>query len=73
MSKIKIDVIKKKLSWENNKTIIICNYRNCSEIGKYKDPKSRLNLKSYYLFCLKHVKEYKNCISGRKRSLFPSC
>ena len=58
MSKIKIDVIKKKLSWENNKKIIICNHRNCSEIGKYKAPKSRLNLKNYYLFCLEHVKEY---------------
>ena len=58
MSKIKIDVIKKKLSWENNKKILICNHRNCSEIGKYKAPKSRLNLKSYYLFCLEHVKEY---------------
>jgi len=58
MSKIKIDVIKKKLSWENNKTIIICDHTNCSEIGKYKAPKSRLNLKSYYLFCLNHVKEY---------------
>ena len=58
MSKIKFSIAKKILSWENKSTIRICDYNNCNEIGKYKAPKSRLKLKSYFYFCLNHVKEY---------------
>ena len=58
MSKIKPDIANKKLSWENNPTIKMCDYENCEEIGKYKAPKSRLNLNSYYFFCLNHIKKY---------------
>ena len=41
MSKIKPDIFKKKLSWENKNTARICDQQNCNEIGKYKAPKSR--------------------------------
>ena len=58
MYKIKLDIAKKKLSWENINTNKICDYNNCNENGEYKAPKSRLNLKSYYYFCLNHVKKY---------------
>ena len=58
MSKIKPDIFKKKLSWENKSKIKICDNINCYEIGEYKAPKSRSNLKKYYYFCLNHVKEY---------------
>jgi len=56
--KIKPNIAKKKLSWENKSTIRTCDQQNCNEIGKYKAPKSRLNLNNYYYFCLNHVKEY---------------
>ena len=58
MSKIKLDIAKKKLSWENIRVHKMCDYIKCNENGEYKAPKSRLNLKSYYFFCLNHVKEY---------------
>ena len=58
MFKFKRNIAKKKLSWENKSTIRICDQQNCNKIGEYKAPKSRLNLKSYYYFCLIHVKEY---------------
>ena len=58
MFKIKPNIAKKKLSWENKSTIRICDYQNCNEIGKYRAPKSRSNLNNYYYFCLIHVKEY---------------
>ena len=58
MSKIKLDIAKKKLSWEKISTHKMCDYKKCNENGEYKAPKSRLNLKSYYFFCLNHVKEY---------------
>ena len=58
MFKIKPNIAKKKLSWENKSTIKICDYQNCNEIGKYRAPKSRSNLNNYYYFCLIHVKEY---------------
>jgi len=58
MSKTKISIIKKNLSWENKKAIKICDHKNCNEKGAYKAPKSRLNLNQYYFFCLNHVKEY---------------
>jgi hypothetical protein len=35
-----------------------CDITGCSERGDYKAPKSRDALKSYYWFCLDHVKEY---------------
>ena len=58
MSKFKLDIVKNILSWENISTNKICDYNNCNENGEYKAPKSRLNLKSYYYFCLNHVKKY---------------
>ena len=58
MSKVKLNIAKTKLSWENIKSNEICDHINCNEYGKYKAPKSRLNLKNYYFFCLSHVKEY---------------
>ena len=58
MVKIKPNIFKKKLSWENNDLKRICNHKNCNEIGKYKAPESRLKLNSYFYFCLNHVKEY---------------
>lgn len=35
-----------------------CDISGCAERGDFKAPKSRDDLKSYYWFCLKHVKEY---------------
>lgn len=35
-----------------------CDISGCSERGDFKAPKSRDALKSYYYFCLEHVKEY---------------
>ena len=58
MTKVKPSIVKKKLSWENNKTDYLCDYKNCLKIGKFKAPKSRSTLNSYYFFCLSHVKEY---------------
>ena len=58
MSKIKPDIANKKFSWENNTMIKMCDHEKCDEIGKYKAPKSRLNLNSYYYFCLNHIKKY---------------
>ena len=58
MSKIKPDIFKKTLSWENKRILKVCDHENCYETGKYKAPKSRSNLKNYYYFCINHVKEY---------------
>ena len=58
MTKLKPSIVKKNLSWENNKTDYLCDHKNCFKIGKFKAPKSRSNLNSYYFFCLSHVKEY---------------
>ena len=57
MTKFKYDIAKKDLSWEK-KDLIICDHIECQEIGEYKAPKSRSNLKEYYFFCIKHVSEY---------------
>ena len=57
MTKFKYDIAKKDLSWEK-KDPIICDHIECQEIGEYKAPKSRSNLKEYYFFCIKHVSEY---------------
>jgi len=35
-----------------------CDISGCSERGDFKAPKSRDALKSYYWFCLEHVREY---------------
>ena len=58
MSNFKHNIIKKKLSWEIKKSFHNCDHKDCLEDGKYKAPKSRINLYEYYLFCLKHVKDY---------------
>ena len=58
MPKLKPNIIQKKLSWENIYTNKICDKDNCSEIGEYKAPRSRSDLRNYYYFCLHHVKEY---------------
>ena len=58
MTKLKPSIAKKNLSWESAKRDYLCDYKNCFNIGKYKAPKSRSNLNSYYFFCLSHVKEY---------------
>jgi hypothetical protein len=57
MNKFKYDIAKKNLSWEkfNPKK---CDNTSCKEEGSFKAPKSRLNLNSYYFFCLKHVTIY---------------
>ena len=57
MTKFKHDIVKKNLSWEKHEPKI-CDHINCNELGKYKAPRSRSNLKEYYFFCLKHVSEY---------------
>ena len=58
MFKIKPDIAKKKLSWENKSSFLVCDHNKCNKNGEYKAPKSRSNLKNYYYFCLNHVKEY---------------
>jgi len=58
MNKFKHEIITNELSWENKNPVIICDQRNCNEKGAYKAPKSRLKIKEYYFFCLKHIKEY---------------
>jgi len=58
MPKLKLNIAQSKLSWEDKNANRICDNENCSDPGKYKAPKSRLNLESYYYFCLNHVKEY---------------
>ena len=57
MNRHKLKIHSRKFSWENNK-IYSCDKKNCELEGKYKAPKSKINLRDYYLFCLKHVKEY---------------
>lgn len=42
---------------KDDKKIKLCDHPSCKEKGLYKAPKNR-NLKEYYHFCLKHVKEY---------------
>ena len=58
MNKFKHDIVKNNLSWEKTKLMNFCDHKNCSEMGEYKAPKSRLKLNEYYLFCLKHVIDY---------------
>ena len=56
--KFKPNVMKKRLSWEGNNELYICDHIDCLKIGKYKAPVSRSKLNQYYFFCLNHVKEY---------------
>jgi hypothetical protein len=35
-----------------------CEIEGCPHLGEYKAPKSRYELRSYYWFCLDHVREY---------------
>ena len=58
MSKFKINIIKNSLSWESKRSLYICDHFNCKEIGKFRAPKSRIRINEYFMFCLKHVKEY---------------
>ena len=58
MNKFKHNIVKKNLSWENNNINYICDNKKCDKPGKFKAPKSRSDLSNYYLFCLKHIKEY---------------
>ena len=57
MIKFKHHIVKNNLSWEEEK-VNICDYESCLKKGEYKAPKSRLKINEYYLFCLRHVKEY---------------
>ena len=58
MAKFKYEILKNNLSWENKRSVYLCDHSNCAEFGEYKAPKSRLKLNEYYLFCLKHVTDY---------------
>jgi hypothetical protein len=35
-----------------------CDHYECAEPGDYRAPRSRIDLNSYYWFCLEHVREY---------------
>ena len=37
---------------------IICDWKNCKEIGRYKAPIERDNSKKFRLLCLDHVKMF---------------
>ena len=58
MRKYKPEIITKKLSWEYKRIFQKCDIKKCNLEGKYKAPKSVLNIREYYFFCLRHVKEY---------------
>jgi len=58
MAKFKYEIVKNNLSWESKRSACLCDQDLCTELGKYKAPKSRLQLNEYYLFCLKHVTAY---------------
>jgi len=57
MNKFKFDIQKNNLSWEKT-SFKRCDSDKCNEKGEYRAPKSRVNLRKYYYFCLKHIKEY---------------
>ena len=42
---------------------IICDWKNCKEIGSYKAPIEKDNSKKYRLLCLNHIKEFNKYIS----------
>jgi len=37
---------------------IICDWKNCNNIGEYKAPVEKDNSKKYRLLCLEHIKEF---------------
>ena len=37
---------------------IICDWKNCNNIGEYKAPVEKDNTKKYRLLCLEHIKEF---------------
>ena len=37
---------------------IICDWKNCNNLGEYKAPVEKDNSKRYRLLCLKHIKEF---------------
>ena len=57
MNKFKFDIQKNNLSWEKT-SFKRCDSDKCNEKGEYRAPKSRVNLRKYYYFFLKHIKEY---------------
>ena len=58
MVKFKHEILKNDLSWESKRSPYLCDHDLCTDLGEYRAPKSRLKLKEYYLFCLKHVTSY---------------
>ena len=58
MNRIKPEIKLKKLSWERNKRFYECDNKGCNLEGRYKAPKSKIKLKEYYFFCLRHIKDY---------------
>ncbi|WP_419905940.1 J domain-containing protein [Kiloniella sp.] len=44
--------------WDSKKRQNCCDVKGCPDAGEFRAPKSRLNLNSYYWFCLNHVREY---------------
>ena len=47
-----------RASEEEKNEFYRCDKKKCKLEGRYKAPKSKLNVRNYYYFCLKHVKEY---------------
>ncbi|WP_020593189.1 J domain-containing protein [Kiloniella laminariae] len=45
-------------SWDSAKRQRCCDAPDCHESGDYRAPRSRLDLNSYYWFCLDHVRAY---------------
>ena len=52
MYRKKIKIKSNKLSWEESNKSLSCDKKNCKLEGKYKAPKSKINLRDYYFFCL---------------------
>ena len=43
---------------EADSSVRLCDYPGCSVGGEFRAPKSRLQLRDYYWFCLEHVRLY---------------
>ena len=43
---------------KENKESRLCDHVGCNEEAEHRAPKTRDNLREYYWFCLKHVREY---------------
>ena len=50
MKKNKIEIKAKKLSWEEKNEFYCCDKKGCKSEGRYKAPKSKLNIRNYYFF-----------------------